>query len=112
MDSGLFAKVLTSPEVLVVSLALIFLLPLVFFIASTRSRRRFVRVSPRAAGGARTAGASASARRADRPGRSEPPARPGAEDDVDELPETLRRPAHPPRGEILARTDGGSSWRR
>ena len=47
MDSGLFAKVLSSPEVIVTSLALIFLLPLVFFIASTRSRRRSVRVAPR-----------------------------------------------------------------
>jgi hypothetical protein len=48
MDSGLFTKVLSSPEVIVASLALIFLLPLVFFIASTRSRRRFIR-APRPA---------------------------------------------------------------
>ena len=47
MDSGLFAKVLSSPEVIVTSLALIFLLPVVFFIASTRSRRRFARLAPR-----------------------------------------------------------------
>ena len=49
MDSGLFAKVLSSPEVIVASLAQIFLLPLVFFIASTRSRRRFVRSTARTA---------------------------------------------------------------
>jgi hypothetical protein len=59
MDSGLFAKVFSSPEVIVVSLALIFLLPLVFFIASTRSRRRLVRVGPR--------GPAAGSRRAARP---------------------------------------------
>jgi hypothetical protein len=43
MDSGLYTKVFTSTEVIAASLFLILLLPLVFFIASTRSRRRFVR---------------------------------------------------------------------
>jgi hypothetical protein len=43
MESGLFVQVLTSAEVIAASLFLIFLLPLVFFIASTRSRRKFVR---------------------------------------------------------------------
>lgn len=93
MDSGLFTKVLTSPEVIVTSLALILLLPLVFFIASTRSRRRLVRVSPRSSAGRVRSGTSASAvRRAERAaaaddeaggrsggGRSDP--NDGAEDD-------------------------------
>jgi len=42
MDSGLYAKVFTSTEVIAASLFLILLLPLVFFIASTKSRRRLV----------------------------------------------------------------------
>ena len=62
MDSGLFTKVLSSPEVIVASLALIFLLPLVFFIASTRSRRRFVRAAPRAAASRTRRAAPAEAR--------------------------------------------------
>jgi len=47
MESGLFVQVLTSTEVIAASLFLILLLPLVFFIASTRSRKRFVRNPPR-----------------------------------------------------------------
>ena len=48
MDSGLYTKVFTSTEVIAASLFLILLLPLVFFIASTKSRRRFARpVGPR-----------------------------------------------------------------
>jgi hypothetical protein len=47
MDSGLYVQVFSSVEVIVASLFLIFLLPLVFFIASTKSRRRFVRLPPR-----------------------------------------------------------------
>ena len=43
MESGLFVQVLTSGEVIAASLFLMLLLPLVFFIASTRSRRKFVR---------------------------------------------------------------------
>ncbi len=70
MDSGLFTRVLSSPEVIVASLALILLLPLVFFIASTKSRRRLVRVVPRA--GARTRSAAAAGRAAGGEGRSEP----------------------------------------
>jgi len=68
MDSGLFAKVLSSPEVIVTSLALIFLLPLVFFIASARSRRRFVRAAPRPAAARlkRTAAAPAASRPAEK----------------------------------------------
>ena len=42
MDSGLYTRVLTSGEVIAVSLFMILLLPLVFFIASTKSRRRLV----------------------------------------------------------------------
>jgi len=47
MDSGLYVQVFSSVEVIVASLFLIFLLPLVFFIASTKSRRRFVQLPPR-----------------------------------------------------------------
>ncbi|MGA2378564.1 MAG: hypothetical protein ABSG85_04590 [Spirochaetia bacterium] len=47
MDSGLFVQVLSSAEVIAAALFVILLLPLVFFIASTRSRRRFVRRPPR-----------------------------------------------------------------
>ena len=47
MDSGLYTKVFTSTEVIAASLFLILLLPLVFFIASTKSRRRFSQPSPR-----------------------------------------------------------------
>ncbi|MGO9308029.1 MAG: hypothetical protein ACLQDL_03285 [Spirochaetia bacterium] len=43
MDSGIFVQVLSSAEVIAASLVVILLLPLVFFIASTRSRRRSVR---------------------------------------------------------------------
>jgi hypothetical protein len=43
MESGLFVQVFTSAEVIAASLFLILLLPLVFYIASTRSRRKFVR---------------------------------------------------------------------
>jgi hypothetical protein len=47
MDSGLYVQVLSSAEVIVAALFLILLLPLVFFIASTRSQRRFVRLPAR-----------------------------------------------------------------
>jgi hypothetical protein len=47
MESGLFVQVITSAEVIAAALFLIFLLPLVFFIASTRSRRKFVRAPAR-----------------------------------------------------------------
>ena len=40
MDSGLYIKVFSSWEVIVVSLILMLLLPLVFFVASTRSKPR------------------------------------------------------------------------
>ncbi len=40
MGSGLYIKVLSSWEVIVASLALMFLLPLVFYVASTRARPR------------------------------------------------------------------------
>jgi hypothetical protein len=40
MDSGLYLSIFTSWEVIVACLFLMFLLPLVFFIASTNSRRR------------------------------------------------------------------------
>jgi len=85
MDSGLFAKVLSSPEVIVASLALIFLLPLVFFIASTRSRRRFVRAAPRAAA-ARPRRAAAAPAPAPSPGRRSA-ARAAPPEENDEEPE-------------------------
>ena len=47
MESGLFVQVITSAEVIATALFLILLLPLVFFIASTRSRRKFVRAPAR-----------------------------------------------------------------
>jgi hypothetical protein len=50
MESGLYVQVFSSVEVIVACLFLIFLLPLVFFIASTKSRRRFVRVSAKTRG--------------------------------------------------------------
>jgi hypothetical protein len=78
MDSGLYTKVFTSTEVIAASLFLILLLPLVFFIASTRSRRRF----------------TASPRRSARPRVRPQPAAPRAESDEDlELPAGPRRRA-------------------
>jgi hypothetical protein len=50
MESGLYVKVFSSVEVIAACLFLILLLPLVFFIASTKSRRRFVRVPARSRG--------------------------------------------------------------
>jgi hypothetical protein len=43
MDSGLYVQVFFSTEVIAAALFMIFLLPLVFYIASTRSRKKFVR---------------------------------------------------------------------
>ncbi len=43
MDSGLYVQVLSSGEVIAAALFLILLLPLVFYIASTKSRRKIVR---------------------------------------------------------------------
>jgi hypothetical protein len=40
MESGLYLSIITSWEVIAVCLFLMFLLPLVFFVASTKSRRR------------------------------------------------------------------------
>ncbi len=40
MDSGLYIKVFSSWEVIVVSLLLMLFLPLVFYVASTRSKPR------------------------------------------------------------------------
>jgi hypothetical protein len=93
MDSGLFAKVLSSPEVIVASLALIFLLPLVFFIASTRSRRRFVRTVPRLAAprakGAAPAAARGAASAAAPSGAPAPARPPRRSEENDEEPEDL-----------------------
>jgi hypothetical protein len=50
MESGLYVQVFSSVEVIVACLFLIFLLPLVFFIASTKSRRKFVRVPAKSRG--------------------------------------------------------------
>ena len=50
MESGLYVKVFSSVEVIVACLFLILLLPLVFFIASTKSRRRFIRVPAKGRG--------------------------------------------------------------
>ena len=47
MESGLFVQVLFSTEVIAAAFFLILLLPLVFFVASTRSRRRFVKLPAR-----------------------------------------------------------------
>ena len=113
MDSGLFTKVFTSPEVLAVSLALVFLLPLVFFIASTRSRRRMVRVVPRGSGRLRPAGSgsAASAAKAKRGrGAQQPAAAPrgnrgddahGADED-DDLP----GPRRSSRADVLDDDEG------
>ena len=49
MDSGLYGQVLSSPEVIAAALFVILLLPLIFFIASTRSRGRSVRLPARRA---------------------------------------------------------------
>jgi hypothetical protein len=40
MESGLYLSIITSWEVIAVCLFVMFLLPLVFFVASTKSRRR------------------------------------------------------------------------
>jgi hypothetical protein len=48
MDSGLYVQVFSSVEVIAAALFLIFLLPLVFYVASTRSRKMFVRGPSRA----------------------------------------------------------------
>jgi len=40
MESGLYLSIVTSWEVIAVCLFLMFFLPLVFFVASTKSRRR------------------------------------------------------------------------
>jgi len=113
MDSGLFTKVLTSPEVLVVSLALVLLLPLVFFIASTKSRRRLVKVVPRGSGRLRARGpASGSAARAGRgasagaagAGRGSRGAQPEA--GVDERDDDLPGPRRAGRPEVLDDDEG------
>ncbi len=105
MDSGLFTQVLTSPEVIVTSLALILLLPLVFFIASTRSRRRLVRVVPRSARGRTGSSARGAARRpsaAAAPARDAGAGRSDAEPpDLDDRPE----PRRAARGEDAERGD-------
>ena len=47
MDSGVFGQVFSSWEVIATSLILILLLPLVFFVASTRAgRKKPVRLTP------------------------------------------------------------------
>ena len=47
MDSGVFGQVFSSWEVIATSLILILMLPLVFFVASTKARKRKpVRLSP------------------------------------------------------------------
>jgi hypothetical protein len=69
MESGLYVQVFSSVEVIVAALFLIFLLPLVFFIASTKSRRRFVRLPARP--------------RTPRPVRRPPPAAAAPEEDED-----------------------------
>jgi hypothetical protein len=85
MESGLFVQVITSAEVIAAALFLIFLLPVVFFIASTRSRRRFVRAPVRM--------------------KKEKPApktvkepEPGEEEDLDRPPDPRPRPRGPASG--------------
>ena len=79
MESGLYVQVFSSVEVIVAALFLIFLLPLVFFIASTKSRRRFVRLPAKP--------------RTSRPARRPPKKTPPAEDDddLDTLPSARAR---------------------
>jgi hypothetical protein len=78
MESGLYVQVFSSVEVIVAALFLIFLLPLVFFIASTKSRRRFVRLTAKP--------------RTSRPARHAPKETPPAEDDdLDTLPSARAR---------------------
>jgi hypothetical protein len=75
MDSGLFVQVLSSTEVIAAALFLILLLPLVFFIASTRSRKRFVRGPSLARATKRARPAVKPAEETDEPDDSEPPPR-------------------------------------
>ena len=85
MESGLYLQVFTSVEVIVAALFLIFLLPLVFFIASTKSRRKFVRLPAKS--------------RTQRPVRRSPPeAEPSEEDDKDRDAAPSPRPRRRPRG--------------
>jgi len=82
MDSGLYSKVFSSPEVIAASLFLILLLPLVFFIASTKSRRKLVRTT-RFTRPPRSRTRPAPAARESEEDSEEPagPRRPGAEED-------------------------------
>ena len=85
MESGLYLQVFTSVEVIVAALFLIFLLPLVFFIASTKSRRKFVRLPAKS--------------RTRRPVRRSPQeAEPSEEDDKDRDAAPSTRPRRRPRG--------------
>jgi hypothetical protein len=86
MESGLFVQVITSTEVIAAALFLIFLLPLVFFIASTRSRRRFVRAPVRV----KREKPAPKAVKAPEPGEEE--------EDLDESPDPRRRPRGPALG--------------
>jgi len=110
MDSGLFTKVLTSPEVLVASLALVLLLPLVFLIASTQSRRRMVRVVPRGSGRVRPAGAgsAAPAAKARRAGGAQQPAagRGGRGEGASQEDEGLPGPRRSGRADVLGDDEG------
>jgi len=89
MDSGLYTKVFTSTEVIVASLFLILLLPLVFFIASTKSRRTFVRPPGIARTGKR---ARATGRRAPAP---RPAAAPAEDTPAEDTPGPRRRAPGP-----------------
>lgn len=72
MESGLYVQVFSSVEVIVACLFLIFLLPLVFFIASTKSRRKFVRAASKSRG----------SKPVQRPVRKAPPADGNGDDDA------------------------------
>jgi hypothetical protein len=74
MDSGLYVQVLSSTEVIAAALFMIFLLPLVFYIASTRSRKKFVR-GPSLARVKRARPAAKPVNETETPSESEPPSR-------------------------------------
>jgi hypothetical protein len=75
MESGLLLGILSTPEVIGASVFLMLLLPLVFFIASTRSRPRRPVAKP-----------------APKAPKAAKPAQEAAEDD-DELPAPRERPS-------------------
>jgi hypothetical protein len=80
MDSGLYLSIFSSWEVIAACLFLMFLLPLVFFVASTKSRRRIPLRVLRSRAPAKKRAASAPPR----------PPENGEEDERDERPSSRR----------------------